>query len=88
MLYMYRPPYQGLEEVRQQFLDIKSKVAVCKAQDPTETSGGPRKSGSIFQVMIVIVAPINQRLASRQNHYRPPICWIPSRIEGHSFCEA
>ncbi|KAI1150749.1 hypothetical protein F4825DRAFT_452184 [Nemania diffusa] len=45
MLYMYRPPYQGLEEVRQQFLDIKSKVAVCKAQDPTETSGGPRKSG-------------------------------------------
>ena len=26
--------YQGLEEVKQQFLDIKSKVDVCKEQDP------------------------------------------------------
>lgn len=26
--------YQGLEEVKQHFLDIKSKVNICKEQDP------------------------------------------------------
>ncbi|KAL7924178.1 P-loop containing nucleoside triphosphate hydrolase protein [Trichoderma austrokoningii] len=31
--------YQGLEEVKQHFLDIKSKVAICKEQDPNGEMG-------------------------------------------------
>lgn len=29
--------YQGLEEVKQHFLDVKSKVEICKEQDPDGT---------------------------------------------------